>query len=281
MRISVVIPSYNRRHTLDRAIQSVIDQTSPADEIILVDDGSSDGSSEVVRRNYPQVRIIQQANHGVSAARNRGIAAANYEWIALLDSDDSWQANKIRRVRESSEEHPGFVLYHSDEIWIRRGVRVNPMIKHAKSGGWIFKQCLALCAISPSATVVNKSILESLGLFDEALPACEDYDLWLRLCNRYPVHYIDEALITRYGGHHDQLSRRYWGMDRFRIRALDRLLKKEKLKIEYHRAARDMLLSKLAILLKGAIKHQNQAVLEEFGPLFDEWRETRDSSVSC
>ena len=281
MRISVVIPSYNRMHMLDRAIQSVIDQTSPADEIILVDDGSSDNTSEVVRRNYPQVRIIQQANQGVSAARNRGIAAANHEWIALLDSDDSWQANKIERVREVCKEYPGFVLYHSDEIWIRRGVRVNPMIKHAKSGGWIFHQCLALCAISPSATIISKSVLESLGSFDEAMPACEDYDLWLRLCNRYPVHYIDEALITRYGGHQDQLSSRYWGMDRFRIRALDRLLKQKDLKIESHRAARDMLLYKLGILLKGAIKHQNQAVLEEFGPLFDEWRETRDASVSC
>jgi len=281
MRISVVIPSYNRRHTLGRAIQSVIDQTSAVEEIILVDDGSTDNTSEVISRDYPQVSIIQQPNRGVSAARNRGIAAASHEWIALLDSDDSWQSHKIARVREAQEKHSGFVLYHSNEIWIRRGVRVNPMIKHGKAGGWIFHKCLALCAISPSATVVKKSILESLGSFDEELPACEDYDLWLRLCNRYPVHYIDETLITRYGGHQDQLSRRFWGMDRFRIRALDRLLRQEKLKTDSHQAARNMLLSKLEILLKGAVKHRNQQILDEFGPLQDEWRDTRGSTLPC
>ncbi len=258
-----------------------MDQTSAVDEIILVDDGSTDNTSAAVSRDYPRVTIIEQCNRGVSAARNRGIAAANHEWIALLDSDDSWQSHKIARIREAQENNSGFVLYHSDEIWIRRGVRVNPMIKHGKSGGWIFHKCLALCAISPSATVVKKSILESLGLFDEDLPACEDYALWLRLCNRYPVYYIDETLITRYGGHQDQLSRRYWGMDRFRIRALDRLLRQEELENESHQAARGMLLSKLDILLKGAVKHRNQEVLDEFGPLLDEWRDARDSTSPC
>ena len=181
MRISVVIPSYNRKHTLDRALQSVLDQTSRVDEVILVDDGSTDGSSEMVRQQFPEVIVVKQPNLGVSAARNRGIAKARCEWIALLDSDDSWLPQKIDQIRKAHKLQPDFALYHSDEIWIRRGVRVNPMQKHRKCGGWIFEQCLPLCAISPSAAVICKSTLEALGSFDENLPACEDYDLWLRL----------------------------------------------------------------------------------------------------
>lgn len=269
MRISVVIPSYNRRHTLERALQSVFSQTSRVDEVILVDDGSTDGSSEMVRQLFPEVNVLKQSNLGVSAARNRGIAKARCEWIALLDSDDSWLPQKIDQIRKAHKLQPDFVLYHSDEIWIRHGVRVNPMQKHHKCGGWIFEQCLPLCAISPSAAVICKSTLESLGSFDENLPACEDYDLWLRLCHQFPVHHVAQALVTRYAGHEDQLSQQHPVMDRFRIRALHRLLTTQNLETEFRHAAEAMLLSKLDILLNGAIKHQNQALIEEFGPLRD------------
>ncbi len=279
MRISVVIPSYNRRHTLQRALQSVLEQRSPVDEIILVDDGSSDDSAAMVTREFPQVRLLRQPNQGVSAARNRGIQAAQYEWIALLDSDDSWMPHKIESMRAAATQHPGYVLYHSDEIWIRRGVRVNPMQKHRKSGGWIFTQCLPLCAISPSATLLQKSVLQDLGLFDENLPACEDYDLWLRLCHRYPVHYIDEPLITKYGGHDDQLSQQHPVMDRFRVRALHRLLDTADLNSDDFDAAHGILLNKLEILLMGAHKHGNLALVEEFEPMLQCWRERAGSAV--
>ena len=281
MRISVVIPSYNRKHTLERALQSVFDQTSRADEVILVDDGSTDGSSEMVRQQFPAVIVLTQPNLGVSAARNHGIARARCEWIALLDSDDSWLAQKIAQVRQAHELQPDFVLYHSDEIWIRRGVRVNPMQKHRKSGGWIFEQCLPLCAISPSAAVIRKSTLDSLGGFDEDLPACEDYDLWLRLCHQFPVHHIAQALVTRYAGHDDQLSQQHPAMDRFRIRALHRLLTTQNLSTEFHQAAAAMLSSKLDILLNGAIKHQNQSLVEEFGPLRDTWCTNNRRTAAC
>jgi glycosyltransferase involved in cell wall biosynthesis len=266
MQISVVIPSYNRRHTLERALQSVFDQTSTVDEVILVDDGSTDGSSDMVKRQFPQVNVLRQPNLGVSAARNR---------IALLDSDDSWMPQKIELIREARQRHPEFVLYHSDEIWIRHGVRVNPKHKHRKSGGWIFESCLPLCAISPSASVISKSILESLGMFDEDLPACEDYDLWLRLCHQFPVHYIDRALITKYGGHDDQLSQLYTAMDRFRIHALHRLLKTATLQPENYRAAEATLLGKLDILINGAVKHR------EFIPLRDSWCRHGDQVTQC
>ena len=273
MRISVVIPSYNRAHTLQQALQSVFEQSSAVDEVILVDDGSTDASATMVAHQFPQVSVIRQPNGGVSAARNRGIEAAQHEWIALLDSDDCWLPHKIQTVRDAAANHPGFILYHSDEIWVRRGVRVNPMQKHRKSGGWIFTQCLPLCAISPSAAVIQKSSLQDLGLFDESLPACEDYDLWLRLCHRFPVHYIDKPLITKYGGHEDQLSRQYPAMDRFRVRALHRLLDTTALQADDFAAARNALLGKLEILIKGARKHQNHSLIDEFEPLYRRWQD--------
>jgi glycosyltransferase involved in cell wall biosynthesis len=271
MRISTVIPSYNRRHSLERALRSVLEQTSPVDEIILVDDGSSDDSAEMTAQLFPGVKIIRQSNRGVSAARNRGIGAARHDWIALLDSDDSWLPHKIQSIREAAQRHPGHVIYHSDEIWMRRGVRVNPMQRHRKSGGWIFRQCLPLCAISPSASVLCKSTLQALGLFDESLPACEDYDLWLRLCHRFPVHFVEQALIVKYGGHEDQLSRKYPAMDRFRVRALHRLLETESLSAEHFEAARATLRAKLDILRKGARKHGNHSLLAEIEPLQRRW----------
>ena len=280
MQISVVIPSYNRKHSLARALQSVLDQESPVDEIILVDDGSSDGSGAMVEQTFPGVKILRQENLGVSAARNRGIEAARFDWIALLDSDDSWLPCKIATIRQAHRQQPDFVLFHSDEIWVRNGVRVNPMIKHRKSGGWIFEQCLPLCAISPSASVMKKTVLESLGMFDETLPACEDYDLWLRLCHCYPVHYLDQPLIVKYGGHADQLSRQHPAMDQFRIRALHRLLVGASLSPEQQAAATAMLLTKLDILIRGAVKHGNQKLLDEFMPLREQWRESVQAA-SC
>lgn len=281
MRISVVIPSYNRRHTLERALQSVFLQSSKVDEVILVDDGSTDASAELVEHKFPEVKILRQANLGVSAARNRGIEAAQFEWIALLDSDDSWHTHKIEKIRAARRQHPDIVLFHSDEIWIRNGVRVNPMHKHRKSGGWIFEQCLPLCAISPSASVIKSSVLRDLGMFDESLPACEDYDLWLRLCHRHPVHYLEQRLIVKYGSHEDQLSRRHPVMDRFRVRALHRLLDGEQLSAEHQAAAVSALLTKLDILLKGAIKHGNQQLIDEFAPLRAQWREPLAAAKSC
>ncbi len=267
MRITVVIPSYNRRASLARALRSVCEQTEPVEQIVVVDDGSSDASAAMVTRDFPGVELIRQPNRGVSAARNRGIDAARGDWIALLDSDDCWLPHKIARMREAVARHPGFALYHSDEIWIRHGRRVNPKRKHRKHGGWIFRHCLPLCAISPSAAVIRRERLVELGGFDESLPACEDYDLWLRLCSRFPVHYIDEPLITKHGGHDDQLSARYPAMDRFRVRALARLLDEATLAAGDARAARDTLQRKLEILLAGAGKHGNQDIIAEFKPL--------------
>lgn len=269
--VSVIIPSYNRAHTLPRALDSVLAQTRPADEIIVVDDGSTDDTAQLIARNYPQVIYLKQQNFGVSAARNLAIQQAHGEWLALLDSDDAWLPQKLEKQLSLLTEQPAFKIIHSDEIWIRNGVRVNQMKKHAKCGGWIFQHCLPLCAISPSAVMIHRELFNEIGLFDETLPACEDYDLWLRITARYPVLYCDEALITKHGGHEDQLSQKHWGMDRFRTQALIKCLNDCELSNTDYSAAREMLVKKLKIMLKGAKKHNNHTLINELQPLLHTW----------
>jgi glycosyltransferase involved in cell wall biosynthesis len=215
--------------------------------------------------------LIQQDNLGVSAARNAGIAVARHDWIALLDSDDVWHENKLERQLAALNNAPEYLICHSNEIWIRNGVRVNQMDKHKKVGGHIFQHCLPLCVISPSAVMIHRSLFEETGLFDESLPACEDYDLWLRICSRYPVLYIDEALITKHGGHDDQLSRQFWGMDRFRIQALNRIISGNNLSDRDRDAAINMMVKKITIYLTGAEKHGNTEHVEDFRQLLTKY----------
>jgi glycosyltransferase involved in cell wall biosynthesis len=285
MRISAIIPSYNRLESLKRAINSVLNQDCAVDELIVVDDGSTYNTATYIQQNLPQIKLIQQTNQGVSAARNAGIKRASCDWIALLDSDDSWHYNKISTIKEHHVKQPDIELIHSDEIWIRNHVRVNAMDKHQKTGGHVFLRCLPLCVISPSAVVLKRSLIESVGYFDESLPACEDYDLWLKICCHHSVHYIDLPLITKYGGHEDQLSTQHWGMDRFRIRALSRLIQRDQLSDTYRLAANEMLQKKLKVLLKGAKKHNNQSVLDEFSvmisPLIDQVPNNQRAKTTC
>lgn len=270
--VSVIIPTHNREHTLRRALDSVLAQTRPPAEVIVVDDGSVDGTSRLVADGYPAVRYLHQAHAGVSAARNRGIATARGQWLALLDSDDEWLPHKLEAQLDLVDRCPGHRLVHGNEIWIRRGRRVNPMIKHAKSGGWIYEKCLPRCVISPSAVMVHRTLFDDVGVFDETLPVCEDYDLWLRICALHPVLYVDGPVIVKYGGHDDQLSARYRGMDRFRIQALVNMLESNGLTASQRQATTQTLAEKIGIYMNGARKRDRydevafcQALLVRWG----------------
>jgi len=262
--VSVVIPTFNRASVITRALESILLQTRPPDEILVVDDGSTDDTAERVRAEFPGVRLIEQENRGVGAARNAGIRAATGTWIALLDSDDEWLVEKLERQLRAVTTELETVLCHTDEIWIRRGRRVNPMKKHRKHGGHIFGHCLPLCVISPSSVLLHRRLFETVGWFDEDLPACEDYDLWLRVTARFPVLFIDEPLIVKHGGHDDQLSRRYWGMDRFRITALEKILASATLSDADRAAAESMLAHKIAIYASGARKRGKLAEAQAY-----------------
>lgn len=272
MKVSVIVPTHNRAHTLARALDSVLQQTRAADEIIVVDDGSDDGTHTLLEQ-YPQVRVLRQDNRGVSAARNAGIRAASGDWLALLDSDDEWLADKLALQCALITANPSFRLCHGNERWLRNGEPLKQLKKHRKGGGDIFTDCLPLCVISPSAVMLKRDLLDEVGLFDETLPACEDYDLWLRICAREAVLYVEQPLLIKHGGHDDQLSRRYWGMDRFRIQALYNLLSKSTLTDEQYRCAAAMLSRKAQIFAKGARKHgrpEDAAHYEALAKEFDE-----------
>lgn len=260
--VTVVIPTYNRAALLGRALASLGAQTRRPEEIIVVDDGSSDGTAALVRECFGGVVYASQERAGVSAARNRGIAQARGEWIAFLDSDDEWRPGKLERQLASLACEPTYRICHCDEIWVRRGRRVNPKDRHAKAGGRIFRRCLPLCAISPSAVIMHRSLLDEVGPFDEDLPVCEDYDMWLRVCSRHPVLFVAEPLVVKHGGHPDQLSRRYWGMDRFRIAALEKIVRLPHLDGDDRRAALETLLEKIDVYLQGARKRHKRDEVE-------------------
>jgi glycosyltransferase involved in cell wall biosynthesis len=272
MQISVIIPSHNRASSLPRALDSVLAQTQPAHEIIVVDDGSQDETSSLLARRYPDCRYLYQPNRGVSSARNLGISQARGEWIALLDSDDAWLPDKLALQTEALGQHPGLRICHTEEVWIRNGVRVNPMRKHAKQGGRIFQRCLPLCVISPSSVVLHKCLFEEYGDFDTRLPACEDYDLWLRLCAHEEVIFIQQPLTVKYGGHADQLSRRHWGMDRFRVQALEKILKSTSLNESDRQATLAVLIEKAGILAQGAEKRSQHSRAAHYRRLQSDYR---------
>jgi len=254
MNISVVIPTYNRCELLRRALLSVFSQSLLPFEVAVIDDGSTDGTNAMIRKEFPEVYYYRQDNCGVSSARNLGIHHTTGDWLAFLDSDDEWLQNKLIRQEAAFAASPQSKVCHTEEIWIRNGVRVNPANKYAKKGGWIFEQCLPHCAMSPSTIIIHRSVFADIGLFDTCFPACEDYDLWLRITATYPVILIEEPQIKKYGGHEDQLSQKLWGMDRFRIKALQKIIDTGQLSNENQQAAVIMLQKKAKIYLNGLTK---------------------------
>jgi glycosyltransferase involved in cell wall biosynthesis len=251
--ISVILPTYNRAWILEQAVDSVLDQNYANLELIVVDDGSNDDSPRLLSAYGDRVHCIRQTNRGVSAARNAGIRAAGGELIALLDSDDEWLPGKVTAQVDYFKIHPDALICQTQELWIRNGLRVNPGKRHRKEAGMIFERSLELCLVSPSAVMMRRSLLDDVGLFDETLLACEDYDLWLRIAWKHPIHLIDQPLIVKRGGHEDQLSRMP-ELDKFRIQAIANLLERGCLSPDQRIAAIAMLTTKCAIYAQGCRK---------------------------
>jgi len=248
--VSVIIPTYNRAGTIARAIDSVLAQDYLNFELIVVDDGSTDTTSDTLGTYGDKIRIIRQENRGVSAARNRGIAAARGDLIAFLDSDDYWLDGKLARQVAFFRDHPDTLICQTEELWVRNGRRVNPGTRHRKRGGDIFIPSLSLCIVSPSTVMMRRGLFEAVGLFDESLPACEDYDLWLRVTCRYPVGLIETPGTVKTGGHADQLSAAP-GLDKYRIRAIQKIMESGCLNPDQHATAGAVLRGKCRIYAQG------------------------------
>jgi len=274
--VSVIIPTYNRAALVQEAVASVLAQTCRDFELLVVDDGSTDGTAATLAPLAGQLTLLRHpSRRGVSGARNTGIAAAQGQWLALLDSDDLWLPEKLARQLAFLAAHPEMLLCQTEETWVRRGVRVNQPRTHRKIGGPIFFPSLRRCLVSPSAVVLHRRLIEAHGAFDENLPACEDYDLWLRLSWRYPVGLVPEPLIIKRGGHPDQLSGQ-WGLDRHRIRALMKLLAEPELPAPCAQAARQVLAAKCAIYAQGCAKRGKVAEARFYRELGGSSEDRRD-----
>lgn len=269
---SVIIPAYNRRRLLEKAVASVLSQTEQDFELIIVDDGSTDGTAGMVRAcRDRRIRYDRQPHRGVAAARNQGLARAGGTFIAFLDSDDWWLPVKLARFRGVIEDHPDVCVFHSEEVWFRGGRRLNPKRKHRKPDGRVYRQALPLCCISISTAVIHREVFSAVGAFDESFEACEDYDFWLRATLRFPVKRIPEYLTEKDGGRPDQLSASVWGLDRFRIRSLSKMLSSGLLNDEDFQATFRELRKKVTVFARGARKRGRTAEADRYLELLSQY----------
>lgn len=252
LKISVIIPTYNRATLTKRAIESVLNQNIQPYEIIVVDDGSTDNTKEVLQSFGDKIVTIYQKNSGVSVARNRGIKEAKGEWLALLDSDDIWLNKKLSTQISYHKNNPHIKISQTNEEWLRDGEVIKQPKKYKKKAGYIFKDILTHSTISPSTIVTSREIFDNIGYFDESLNVCEDYDLWLRVALKYEIGLIEEILTIKYGGHIDQLSTTTWGMNRFRVEALEKHIDSE-----FKEDVLKVIIKKCQTLKKGALKRDN------------------------
>ena len=274
--ISVIVPTFNRAHFIEKSLGSVLNQTRPCDEILVIDDGSTDATEVVVSRisehSQVNIRYIHQENRGASAARNRGIAEASYDVLCFLDSDDWWDNRKLELQMKAMEQQPEYCISHTREIWYRNGNRVNQKKKHAPPQGDIFSRGLEMCVVGMSTVMVRRQLFEKHGFFDESLPCCEDYDLWLRVGSKERFLLIDEPLTLKDGGRDDQLSVIYRrGMDVWRIRSICSLLENLSLSSQQYRLALAELRRKCTIYGNGCIKHGRQEEGERYLALPDRY----------
>jgi len=269
--VSVIIPTYNRGWILREAVDSVLAQDFEDFELIVVDDGSTDNTRQILETYNDDIIVLFQENRGVSAARNQGIARSCAPLVAFLDSDDLWKPQKLSRQLDFFAANPEALICQTEEIWIRNGVRVNPGKRHKKFSGMIFEPSLALCLVSPSAVMVRKKLFDIVGLFDERLPACEDYDLWLRVSCRYPVFLMDEPLTIKRGGHADQLSKAA-RLDKYRIQSLKNIIENGQLAESQLSPAIQTLKEKCAVYAGGCRKRGREEEARYYENIAEKYR---------
>jgi len=253
--ISVIIPVFNRAEKVLDAIHSVLSQTYTDYELIVVNDGSTADFSkarELVTENGH--RFIDISWGGVARARNIGVKESRGKYLAFLDSDDSWLPEKLQYQIEYLESHPEIRICQCEETWYRLGKFVNPKNRHKKPSGDVFESSLELCLISPSAVMLERSLFDEVGGFNEKLLVCEDYDLWLRITKDYQVETLPKAYVIKNGGHDDQLSRSKEAIDRFRIYSMLSLYANNSLTQPQQEALLKELIRKAKVVADGAKK---------------------------
>lgn len=208
--ISVVIPCYNQATFLANAIGSLLTQTRPPDEIIVVNDGSTDNTAEVAGRYGPPVKVINQANSGRSVARNVGLSACQGDLIAFLDSDDTLPRTSLEQRASLLESHPDWSVIYSDVQFIQPdgqlGKYYSHLMPHLQPSGNVFGAMVRHNLMPIHAFLFRRTCLQQSGFFDESLHSMEDYDFWLRMAANFNFYYLD-APLAYYHIHAEQTTR--------------------------------------------------------------------------
>lgn len=276
---SIIIPTYNRRQFLKIAIDSVFSQTFKDWQLIIVDDGSKDNTKELIC-SYKDLRLkyYHQPNQGPATARNTGLSKATGDYICFLDSDDRFRKDKLEIAHQYIRENPGYKIFHTEEIWYRNGKILTQKKPQKKSTGFIFEKSAKLCSISISTAIIKKDIFKKIGCFDQALPACEDYDFWLRTTARYPLFLIPDFLTIKEGGHKGQQSKKYPGMDKFRIYSLLKILENKDINSQCQQIAYQQLKNKCIIYLKGAKKRKKRKEIKKYQGILTKYKKIYESN---
>lgn len=246
-RVSVVLPTYNRRETIAEALESVLSQTCRERDVVIIDDGSTDGTAAYLFARFgaqPRAQEIlnemspaamrpfshafsvdgstilyhYQSNRGLSAARNRGIATSRSRYIAFIEADDTWDPRHLEIHLRFHLEHPSAMVSYVGEM---PAASTRARAARALPSGWIFEHVLAGSPICISSVFLNRSAIDACGAFDENLEACEDYDLWLRLATRSPIYHLGGAFVLRRSPRRDGTARA-WSAEKFRAYALEK-----------------------------------------------------------
>lgn len=253
----MIIPTYNRRELVQRAIDSVLAQTHPVDEILVVDDGSTDGTGEALRARYGErIRYHWQANAGVSAARNAGMALATGRYFALLDSDDLWRPEKTAQQVAWLDAHPGFGMVLCDVVRVDADGTPHDTFHRRdvlREDGWALHWLLLNPSLVPASVMFRREVYETCGGFDPTLRTAEDIDFHLRVARRWQIGVIEAPLVEAMRGH-DGLSATATTYDDY-VKVVERAVadaegvvetsvRREALAITYARNARGMVIRK-------------------------------------
>jgi len=258
MKISVIIPAFNAVSTLSRTIDSVLAQSYGADEIIVVDDGSSDATSEVAKM-YSEVILLRQKRMGAASALNNGAMMASNEWIAFLEAADTWHPDKLQEQVACLRKSRHTKVICTDQTLVRGGREVDTAEKSQKPQEIPFDNCLSGCNMALSSLLIEKKLFDRLGGFDESMECCEDYDLWLRIMQEEKIAMIERKLVNSYGDAGDRSSCGEKETARFRVKALEKHLEGV-----HDAAVREELIRTLRVLAEGAKKDAK----EEEGALY-------------
>jgi glycosyltransferase involved in cell wall biosynthesis len=223
-RVSAVIPTYNYARYVADAVESALAQCLPGLEVVVVDDGSTDATADVLRRFGGRIRYVRQENRGLSAARNTGIRVARGRYLAFLDSDDLWLPGKLSEQAAWLDAEPEVGLVYGEALIVDERSTEEPTLHShwaPHPSGWVWPALVRQNVVPSPTPMVRREVFERVGPFDETLTACEDWDMWIRVSRVCPFAYVDRV-VAKYRRHHANMSLDYERMMANGLRVLEK-----------------------------------------------------------